>query len=57
MCNNLREKTNHLYSKSGFQMFSLISGHHVCVPVIEAHQMWHFHTELYKFAWNIILDK
>ena len=38
-------------SRSQFQMFSLISGGHVC-----ATPTWRFHTELCKFQSNVLAD-
>ena len=49
-----RGKSNCSHNKSVFQMFSLISGRHVAMLVpLSGTPIWHLHTELYKFAWNV----
>ena len=37
-------------SKTQWQMFLSLYGHHVCVP--QKTQIWRLHTKLYKFGWH-----
>ena len=51
MYTSSQRKSNRSHSKSEFQMFSLIYGHHVGVP--RRAPTWCLHTELYKFVWRV----
>ena len=49
---NSGEESNRSYSKSEFQMFSLLSGCHVGVPRRGTNTASPYCNELHKFAWN-----
>ena len=44
------------YSRSEFQMFSLISAGSLCWCPFAWAPTWHFHTVFCKFVWNILTD-
>ena len=54
ICTSLRGKSNRSHGKSEFQMFSLISGHHVVS--LGRTLTWRLHSELCKFAWNALAN-